>query len=417
MKKQIYMSIIIGTLLLSIQTCFALETWTNWAGNYTCSPKKIIYPKELSELCTTVKDIAEQGNTIRIAGKGYSRSDLVCTDDYIISLKYLNRPLSINMETQRVTVESGISLFDLNTLLEKYGLAIANQAAASEVSLAGALCTGSHGTGYTGTLSSFIYEMELVMADGTLRRLSKESDPEAFAAAKISLGALGIIYSVTLQCEPLFKVYEKIIKTHFSDIIKNFKKLFDDNDYFQFIWTVETDIVSATSWNRVPLQEVEENSTAEACHIALAWFHTNDNEKDLASEIAVPIAKLPEALQIIKQISRKYKTSDIPTNIVVRFAKADQDILLSQCADHDVAYINVWAPVDTSYLPMYQEVEEALYQLHGRPHWGKINFINYEKALHLYGQNFERFLQVKESFDPKGVFSNNYIKQLLKTSA
>jgi len=128
----------------------------------------------------------------------------------LISLKKLNHILSIDLATMQVRVEAGITIKDLNKQLESYGLSLANQSATAEITLGGALSTASHGTGHTGTFSSFVIEIELMTADGIVHKVSPNSDSHIFNAASVSLGAIGIIYAVTLKCEPLFFVTESL---------------------------------------------------------------------------------------------------------------------------------------------------------------------------------------------------------------
>lgn len=393
---------------------FPSNYWINWSGNHTCDPEFVHHPKTVEELCAVVKDAAASHKIIRVAGKGYSRSDLVCTQDCLIYLNELNRVLSVDTKNNDVWVEAGISIERLNSILADHGLALSNQAAASEITLGGALATASHGTGHTGTLSSFIKEVQLVTADGNLISISKESDPQLLAAARVSLGALGVIYAVKLQCEQLFYVESKHIKLPFTEVISNYKSLYENNDFFQFIWEIESDVAFVDIWNKSATDSIaHKNHQTEVCHTALAWFHTDDTKKDLASEIAIPLEKLAEALDCIKQIHTKYKQKDmLITNIVVRFAKGDNDALLSPASEKDVAYINVWAPVDSRYDCVYQDVEDALMAFGGRPHWGKIHFLNFDKGCQLYGDNFLRFISVKKAMDPHSIFSNASLERI-----
>ena len=147
-----------------------------------------------------------------------------------------------------------------------------------------------HGTGHTGTLSSFIKEIDLITADGKVHSLSLTSDPNAFAAARVSLGALGIIYAVKLQCEPLFYLRSVEEEWDINALILKYKKLNESNDFFQFSWNVETDRAIVTRRNRFP-KTVFPNPSLDiaVCYKALASYVIDENDKDYFLKLLFPL--------------------------------------------------------------------------------------------------------------------------------
>ncbi len=395
------------------------ENWENWAGNLHCEPQHIYYPKTLDELTSCIQESVSKGLNIRIAGTGYSRSNLVYSDDCLIDTRHLNKVLSIDTKKMQVRVQAGCTVAQINKYLASFGLALSNQAAVSEISIAGALCTASHGTGHTGTLSSFIAEIELIDAFGKMHTVSPNSEPNIFKAACVSIGALGVFYSITLQCEPLFYVLGNHTKMGLEDFIAHYQELNKTHDHFQGIWDVNSNYVMIDTWNRVdPSIAQKENhiSDIQVCYDALSWFKVDDNVKDLAAEIAIPITMLPEALEKVRALIKKYQNRGLNNMnvVVIRFVEKDNNSLLSPASDGPVAYINIGAPVSDDYLPFYKEFEDSMLALKGKPHWGKMNFLNYQKISLLYGKNVTTFIDVKNQLDPFGVFSNNYINELVE---
>ncbi len=295
-------------LIVIMFSCSAIyadnqKTWSNWLGNATCAICEYEEPSTLEELQDHITDAASRHLPLKVVGKGYSRNDIACTEGKLLNLKHFNHILSVDDENHFVQVEAGITLEELNEQLFTYGLTLANQPAMAKMSLAGALCTAVHGTGHTGTLASLIKEIKLITADGILRTLSSNSDSEAFAAAKVSLGTLGIIY------------------------------------------------------NGVEIKD-----------------------------------------------------------IVVRFVEADKNTYLSP-ASEAVAYIAIGSPCGHQYIAFYRELEDILFQYQGKPHWGKILFLDHEKAAMLYGINLQKFIQVKQRLDPRGIFSNPFTDKILKNKS
>ncbi len=404
--------LVIG-LVISSQG-YSLEKWVNCIGNQTSTPAEYNEPKSFGELCDIVNDAVEKNQTIRTIGNGYSISDIGCTTGRLISLSYLNQILSVDLEKKLVRVEAGISISELNEKLAAYELALPNQAAITQISLGGALSTAVHGTGHTGTLSSFLREIELVTADGALHKLSPNTDYDAFVAATVGLGSLGVIYAVTLQCDSLFYLRFTQEKATLEHILENCKALSDSNDFFQFFWNTDSNNVVINRWNRC---EKNDSANCMPSYKALSWYVIDANDKDLFSEIAVPINSLPSVVDKIAELIQKYKALGAKvTDLNVRFVEKDSHALLSPASDGPVAYIAFCILEEDKYMAFYKDFEDNMMKFNGRPHWGKINFLNYEKTLELYGTNLERFVQIKKRFDPKGVFSNQFIERVLNGS-
>lgn len=384
------------------------EEWVNLVGNQIFTPIEYNEPKNLRELFDIINDAVVKNQTLRAVGNGYSISDIVRTEGQLINLRHLNQILSVDLEKNLVRVEAGISISELNDKLALYGLALPNQAAIDQISLGGALSTGVHGTGHSGTFSSFLREIELITADGTLHKLSASSDYDAFTAAAVGLGSLGVIYAVTLECEPLF--YLKLIQetTTLRWVLENYKPLNDSNDFFQFFWNTENNNVVINKWNRC---EKSDSPDCMSCYKALAWYAIDPNDKDLFSEIAVPVHSLPAVVDKIEELTQKYR--DLGAKVMdvnVRFVERDAHTLLSPTSNEPMAYIAFCILEEDKYLALYKDFEDNMIRFHGRPHWGKINFLDYKKTLHLYGANLEKFIQVKRRLDPDGVFSNQFTK-------
>ncbi|HVX00126.1 MAG TPA: FAD-binding protein [Candidatus Babeliaceae bacterium] len=344
------------------------HSWTNWSGNQHCYPTQIEYPKTLEELTQIITFAVNAGHEIRPIGRGHSRSNLMCTNGYLVSLENLNQILSIDHKTLHVRTQAGITLTDLNRYLAQEGLALPNQPAISEISLAGAISTATHGGGQTASLSSFVLEIELITSDGAIQIISRERDLELFKAAATSLGALGIIYAVTLQCVPLVQVKQHKSKQDLKEFLKIYKKL--DKQYFHFKWNTQTDTVTIREWE--PINDTENiKPSAQPCSQALTWHTPDDNNKDIASEIAIPFDQLPQAISIISKILAKHKLHGIEiAEIIGRFTDQDKDSLLSPCCDGQVVYLSITTPVYDKYLALYQDIEES-YISSGENHIGE----------------------------------------------
>lgn len=399
--------LILIVLAIPSQSYGAIK-WFNRLGNQNCSPSLYYEPKNLQELCDSIKMSVSHKYRLKAIGNGFSISDIGLTDGCLLNLKNLNHILSIDIEKKLVRVEAGITLQELNEQLAIYGLSLSNQPAMGQITLGGALSTGVHGTGPTSTFSSFITEIELITADGRIHKFSENLDPDEFAASILSLGSFGIIYAATIQCEPLFYLAASQRIEKIENIFKTFEILRNSEDFFQCSWNVATGDIILNHWRRVTSQE----SGVEA-YKALTWYMLNEEDKDLFSEIAVPIKALPTVLKEIKLLNQKYiKLGTQIDNITIRFVEKDK-AFLSPASQGAVAYIAFNILEKGKYLEFYEAIENALIAYGGRPHWGKLNFLNYKTANELYGKNLQKFIHVKNMLDPSNAFSNDFTNRVL----
>lgn len=385
---------------------FSHEKWENFLGNQSCTPLLYCEPKNFEELRKSLHNVVLQNYPVRVVGSGFSINDICCCKGCLLNLKHLNNIFIIDEENKTVRVEAGITLQKLNEKLAHHDLTLPNQAAIDQITLGGAISTGVHGTGHTGTLSNSVLEIELLAADGRVYKLSEVSDPNGFAAAKLSLGTLGVIYALTIQCTPLFYLEAATESRTIDDLLKNYPTLFEKNDFFQFSWNVETGKAIITCWNKT--------AKGIPAHKALPFYEIDPKDKDLFSEIAIPIDLLPKAIEKTKLFVDKCKKSGaIVSDITIRFVEADSNVYLSP-AKGKVAYITFSLSERDKFLNLYREFENALLEYGGRPHWGKTNFLDHEKVKRLYGDDFQKFSIEKQKFDPQGVFSNDFIRRIWK---
>jgi hypothetical protein len=182
-----------------------MATWRNWAGDQSCSPVAVEQPTSLDDLREVVTRAAAGGGRVRASASGHSFTEIALTDGVMVRLDRLDRILDFDAASGLVRVEAGAVLRDLSGRLDQLGVAFTNLGDIDRQTLAGAISTGTHGTGARfQNIPAQIESIELVLADGTCVTLDQQSDPEGLRAARIGLGALGIIYAVTIRTAPAF---------------------------------------------------------------------------------------------------------------------------------------------------------------------------------------------------------------------
>lgn len=178
-----------------------------WARTYSSLPELYIRPQSVPEIQHAVRLASRCRRRITTVGSGHSPSDLTCTSSWLMNLDDFNRVLEVDRDTKLVTMEAGIRLYQLSEELDKLGLAVPNLGSINSQSIAGVISTGTHGSSLAfGLLSERIESLQIVLGTGELKSCSATQDPDLFRAALLSLGALGVIVSITFRAVPSFSV-------------------------------------------------------------------------------------------------------------------------------------------------------------------------------------------------------------------
>lgn len=428
------------------------KPWTNWANTYSCKPRAIDSPAGEEQIVAAVRSASAAGEKVKVVGSGHSFTDIACTQGRMISLAQHNRVLDVDTSTGLVTVEAGISLRSLNEELARNGLAMQNLGDIAYQSIAGAISTATHGTGATfGGLATQVRGLELITADGSKVRCSAEERPEIFSSARVSLGALGVVSAVTIQCVPAFNLHAVDIPMKLDDCLAQLDEFIDSNEHFEFWWFPHTSGAYVRTNNRTEEPLAPKSRSRRwfddiflsnyvfglSCRIGRQWpstiprlnrmvhralgkveiidrsdrvFTSPRLVKFTEMEYAIPRAAAADALREVRQLieRRGFRVSFI---VEVRFVAPD-DIPLSTAYDRETAYIAVHMFQGTEYEEYFRAVEQIMDTYGGRPHWGKLHFQTAETLRPRYPE-WDRFLAVREECDPERRFSNSYLDRVL----
>ncbi len=439
------------TKLLSVGTNKTMKHTKNWAGNITWQPSQILYPTSEKEIQKIVLKAANDNQKIRVIGTGHSFTALCKTKDILISLDQYQGIISIQKDQYQATVKGGTKLSLLGELLFKEGLAMENLGDIDVQSIAGTISTGTHGTGKNlGTISTQVIALRFINGKGELIECSDTNNRELFKAAQVSLGVLGIITGVTLQCVPAYKLALQIQKENLDTIIKDLDNRNNDNRNFEFYWLPYTNTALTKSSNIVTDSEpdkvnffnywseyVIENYVFKLFCEYAHWFPSQNVAISKLSAAAISNVKkvyyshkiyatqrlvkfremeynIPvEAYQdvwkeVVKTVNSKKFNIHFP--IEVRFTKGD-DISLSPAYQRDSAYIACHVYNKKEYQPYFEALENIFRAYGGRPHWGKMNNLKAGDVADLYPE-FSTFMKHRAMQDPYKIFINPYLQEL-----
>jgi L-gulonolactone oxidase len=428
------------------------ELWRNWAGDQRCAPELLERPGSEEEVAAAIGRAAGAGRSIRVAGAGHSFSDIVLTDGHLLSLERMNRVLGADASSGLAEVEAGISIHDLGPELAKHGLALENQGDVDPQSVAGAISTATHGTGAGfRNISAQVAGLRLITDGGEAIDCSEESEPELFRAARVGLGALGVITRVTLRCAPLYTLRRSDAPRPLDEVLDRLDELVDGHERFElFVFpytrTALTRVTESTADPPdPPSPRAEWVQDVLVENLALELFSRAGRARPSAipslnrtiarllqpservdrsyriyanprkvrfteMEYALPREAGREALErVLAMVERRRLPISFPLEF--RFV-AEDDAHLSPSNGRATAYIAVHVYRGMEHETYFRAVESIMREYDGRPHWGKRHYRTAADLAPAY-PDWDRFAEARERLDPERRFRNDYLDRVL----
>lgn len=402
--------------------------WRNWVGNQACVVRARGAPGSEAELSDMVRTAAAEGMAVRCAGSGHSFTPVALTSGLHLTLSGMQGVTGIDRERKRVSVSAGTTINALGKVLKENGLSLINQGDIDSQALAGALTTGTHGTGATlGNMASQIVGMRIVQPDGSIL-IADESNPDLLNAARVSIGMLGVISEITLQAMDSYRLHETLWRCTFDECMEQHDDLAARHRHFGFFWCPvpesrhcyclpDTASVSTTqSLSDVCEMKVIDITNAEpmergfekiaySSEIYPIEYVPNFHEL----EYAVPVQHGKEACRAVRELMlTKHPTCIYP--IEYRFTAGDPG-WISPFFEQDSITLSVSGEPGTDYWAYLSDVDAILRQFGSRPHWGKLHFLTGDDVTELYPKAGD-FKALREKLDPGGVFLNDHLRQL-----
>ncbi|MGP7960147.1 D-arabinono-1,4-lactone oxidase [Sanguibacter sp. A247] len=434
--------------------------WRNWSGSVASRPHSFVEAIDADDVAMRVGHAVAADRPVRVVGAGHSFSPLVATNGTLLSLDrlaFVDEPVALAVPDGRAThtvrVGAGLRLRHLNAALARLGLAMSNLGDIDHQSVAGAISTGTHGTGgAVASLSAQVRAVELVLADGSRVSASPTARPELFEAARLGLGTLGVLTAVTLAVEPAYVLEAREEPWPLDRVLDQLDDLLDLNDHVEFFWFPHTRRALLKRNNRrahsdAPLgrarafvdDEVFSNGLFEVVnrvgHVApraiprlnalssraLSARRFTAPSHDVfvsprrvrfrESEWAVPLDVLPTVLSEIEAwIAGSGEHVSFP--VEVRFAAPD-DVWLSTAYGRDTAYVAVHQYWRTDPTRLFTAVQQIMLAHEGRPHWGKEHRVGLDHLEAVYPRLGD-FRAARAAADPSGMFLNAHLRRMFE---
>jgi L-gulonolactone oxidase len=428
------------------------RAWRNWVGDQSCVPAETVRPRDGEELAEAIGAAAMAGRKVGLAGSGHSFTEAPLTGGTMVDTRLLSGVIDADPSSGLVRVGAGIVLADLNEELHRLGLAMENLGDIDLQTIAGAISTGTHGTGAKlRNISSQVEAVEMVLADGTVRELGAGGGSELLRAARVGIGALGAISAVTLRCVPAFTLHRVDSPCLREEVLDAFQERADANDHFELFTFPYADSALVLERNRTEepprprgraaayLNDIVlENWALEAisatgkafpraipslsrlaARLASGSKATDRSDLIFANERRVRFTEMEygvprehgpaAARRVIEWVRSNRYPVFFP--IEMRVTAAD-DALLSPSHERDTAYIAVHQYRGMEWRPYFQAVEAIMDEYGGRPHWGKRHFQTAATLAERYPR-WAEFQAARDELDPGRTFTNEYAERVL----
>lgn len=425
--------------------------WKNWARNVNATPDYYHFPKTISDIQDTVHSCRIRGATLRVTGAAHSFSPIAQPESDAMSLDHLHGLISYESEAMEARLWAGTYLYEAAPVLAAIGMALENMGDIQQQTIAGAISTGTHGTGLAfGSLSDQVVAWTWVDGKGEVRH-HRRADDDLSKALSLSLGMLGVLVDVTIRTVPLYSLQVTSYKRSLNVALTEWSAGLQNNRHLEWFYFPGTDTVQVKETNNIQLVKQSMQSKAidfvknglvetavfkaisEICRVkpkmsrkmtALSAKSVPIGSKEgmyyevfpsprlvkfTETEYAIPLNKFEACIEEIHDFLRAHPFF-VHFPIECRVT-AGEDAFLSPTQGEATAFLafHMYKGMDDG--PYFKWVHQLMVKYDGRPHFGKMNDLTNEKMQKLY-PNLDRFMAIREQYDPNGVFMTNYLKSI-----
>jgi FAD-linked oxidoreductase len=432
-----------------------VERWQNWSGLESSTPARVAEPADVAAVVAAVGQARAARSTVKMVGTGHSFTGIAAPEGTMLRPGRLTGITAVDREAMTVTALAGTPLHALNAGLEQLGLSLHNMGDIAEQTLAGAISTGTHGTGgVAASLATQVVGLEMVTGTGETLRASAEENPDVLETARIGLGALGVLTSVTFAVEPLFLLEATETPMRWDEALGSFDEMVAGSHHVDMYWFPHTDRLLVKrnvrldadldeaeplprwrSWldddflsntffgalcagaNRVPaviprMNQVSARALGARTYSDVAHRVFTAPRRVVFREMEYAVPR-EAGLTALREARRAIEGSDwrISFPVEIRVAPAD-DIPLSTAQGRDSFYLAFHTHRDADHTAYFTGIESILRAHDGRPHWGKVHTRTAEDLAPAYPR-FADFLALRDRLDPDRVFTNAHLRRVL----
>lgn len=435
-------------------TATGARAWQNWARTERVTPVRVERPASGDEVVAAIARARADGLTVKPIGSGHSFTGIAVAPGVQLDLTDLAGLTRVDASTGLVTLAAGTRLHDASALLHEHGLAFENLGDIDVQSISGAVSTGTHGTGRAfGGLATQLRAVTLATADGRLLSISPTENAELWPAARLGLGALGVLVDLTVQTVPTFVLAADEHPEPLDAVLDDWPNRSAQADHVEFYWFPHTRLALTRNNTRLPADaprtppgrvqrwlddELLGNGLYEvlcrlgsiapgtvpginrlASRVAFTRQVADYSHRIFATERKVRFRELEYSVPldavgpVLRELDRVIEANGWRVTFPVEVrATAPDDVWLSTAFGRPSSYIAVHRYIRDDHTP-YLAAAEAILRAHdGRPHWGKLHSRTADDLRPAY-PHFDDFVAVRDRLDPDRVFTNPYLDRVL----
>jgi FAD/FMN-containing dehydrogenase len=392
------------------------ETWCNWSRSVRCAPARIERPASEAEIAALLREAASAGLGVRVAGRGHSHTPLAATDGLLLELDALAGLESSDPTAREATLRAGTRLAQIGAPLCELGLAMENLGDVDVQALAGAIATGTHGTGSRlRSLSNQVAGLRLYTADAERLELSEASAPRLLEAARVALGAFGVVVAVRLRLLPAYRLHERIWREDVAPALEALPERIAGSRHFEFFWLPHKDRLELKTLNPTtlppgPVPDRRRERVGPAHEILPSLRDVPIVEM----EYAVPAEHGVACFLALRERMRS-RHPEVAWPVEYRTLAAD-GIPLSPAYGRETVTLSLHQGADQPWREFFADCEPIFWSVQGRPHWGKIHSLRASALRELYPR-WDEFHALRRELDPRGRFLNDHLRELFGDAA
>ena len=388
-----------------------MAEWKNWSGKLSAEPQRIVQVGTVDAIRSELFAARDGGWSVRTAGTAHSHYPLLPTNGVILDTRPLSGLVSVDADAMTATFRAGTKIHACGRPLLEHGLGLLNQGDIDQQSVGGAIATGTHGTGVElGSFSSAVTELSVLLVDGSVVTCTPDREPDLFEAARLSLGAVGVVLEVTLQVREAYRLEEQRWLEPLESVMERIDELVTATRHFEYFWYPGQDRAICKSIDiteepgRYPLGDEGQR---------LAWgFEVLPNQRldpHTEMEYSIPTEHGPSCVAEIKNLlSSNYP--DVLWPIEYRTVAAD-NVWLSPARGRATVTVSIHEDVERDETAYYKDAETVFRAHGGRPHWGKVHYLSGEDLAADY-DHWQDWWRVRDEVDPTGVLLNDALRKL-----
>jgi FAD/FMN-containing dehydrogenase len=391
-----------------------MPEWSNWSGLVRSSPRRLVRPTSEEEVRRTVVEACDAGLGVRIAGAGHSFTALVASDDVIVGLEGLSGLVAADPsagESGEVELLAGTPVHAVCPALHPHGVALRNQGDIDRQAVGGACGTGTHGTGPSLTsFSGAVTGATVVLASGDVVACDATTEPDLFEASRLSLGASGVITRLRLAVRPSYRLHEREWIEPIEETLDRLDERIAASRHFEFFWLPEIDRAYCKSLEETT-EAADEMPDVKGQRIGDSWaiFPSARDDRFNEMEYAVPAESGPACFAALRDLFRDHHPE---TTWPIEYrTQAPDDVWMSPAHGRPTVTLSIHEPVERDHEPLFRDAEEIFRSYDGRPHWGKLSYLDPGELAGLFPR-WERWWAVRDRVDPTGAFLNSHLRRV-----